>query len=363
MKVAIHVGQLLQPVPGGIGRYVEGLVNALPEAGVDVVPFAAGSLSPRRREAWPHAVNLGPPPSPWRYELWHRLRRPVVRLGTDVVHAPSLAIPPAGPAPLVVTVHDVAFLRHPEAFTRHGVEFHRRGLAITYREAAVVITASQFARGELIRAGFAPERIHLAPHGVAVPEPEPDNLAELRVRRVGVREPYVLCVGTIEPRKGLDVLASAFRTVHRKLPDASLVVVGPQGWLAVSGLDAAGIVELGRVDDATLDALYRRAEICAVPSRYEGFGLPALEAMARGTAVIASDASSLPEVVADAGLLVPPGDVAAWADALIDLLDDDATRTELGARGVRRAAGFAWAASAHAHYKAYATATERAVHS
>jgi glycosyltransferase involved in cell wall biosynthesis len=117
------------------------------------------------------------------------------------------------------------------------------------------------------------------------------------------------------------------------------------------------------VDERTLDALYQRATVCAVPSRYEGFGLPALEAMARGCPVVASDATSLPEVVGDAGLLVPPQAVDAWTDALVDLVGDATARAALSARGVARAREFTWTRSARAHVRAYQAATVVATHS
>src|SRR5690606_17075823 len=126
-------------------------------------------------------------------------------------------------------------------------------------EADVVITASEFARLELERAGFTSDRLHVAPHGVTRPEPEPDDLVDKRVRRMGVTQPFVLAVGTVEPRKGLDVLAAAFAQAREHVPDLTLAIVGPRGWLAVPGLDAPGIRELGSVDERTLDALYRRA--------------------------------------------------------------------------------------------------------
>lgn len=357
MKVGLHVGQLLQPVPGGIGRYVEALMTALPDAGIELTTFAAGQPVPRRGQEWPGYVDLGRPHGRWRYELWHRLRSRALDLGVDVIHAPSLAVPPTGTTPLVVTVHDVAFLRHPEVFTRRGLAFHRLGLAIAYREAAAVITSSHFSRDELVRGGFEPERLHIAPHGVAPGSGEPADVTAKRLVRVGVETPYMLCVGTIEPRKGFDTLAAAFSEMRATHPNLSLVIVGPRGWLAVPGLDAPRVRELGRVDDATLDALYRHAVACAVPSRYEGFGLPALEAMARGCPVVASDATALPEVVGDAGRLVPPGDVHAWAETLTELAGDAAARAELGARGRDRARRFTWTASARAHVAAYTAAT------
>jgi glycosyltransferase involved in cell wall biosynthesis len=356
MKVAMHVGQLFQAVPGGIGRYVEGLLDALPEAGVNLATFASGAPRPDADYQLPHHVDLGMPGPPWRYELWHRWRRPPIPVEADVMHAPSLAVPPSREIPLIVTIHDLAFLRHPEVFTDRGVAFHRRGLAIAYREAEAILTVSEFTRGELVRAGFEPERLHVAPLGIVVEPGEPAAILDARVAAVGVERPFILSVGTIEPRKGLDILAAAFARVRRAHPDLTLVIAGPKGWLTVPGLDAPGIVRLGKVDEATLDALYRRATLCALPSRYEGFGLPALEAMARGCPVIASDATALPGVVGDAGVLVPPGDVVGWTATLSDLLGDDAARADYAARGLSRAATFTWAASARAHRDAYAAA-------
>jgi glycosyltransferase involved in cell wall biosynthesis len=354
VKVALHAGQLFQSVPGGIGRYVEGLVGALPEAGVEVVTFAAGSHAPGARPGVVEHVDLGVPGPPWRYEMWHRWRRPRIPVEADVIHAPSLAVPPAGGTPLVVTVHDVAFLRHPEVFTARGVAFHRRGLAIAHREAAAIITVSEFTRDELVRTGFDPARIHLAPLGIGLEPPAPDAELDARLLEVGVTLPFVLSVGTIEPRKGLDTLAAAFTRVRRDQPDLMLALAGAQGWLEVPGLDAPGIRRLGKVDEATLDALYRRAMLCALPSRYEGFGLPALEAMGRGCPVIASDATALPGVVGDAGVLVPPGDVNRWTAALRDVLGDDRARADLSARGTARATTFTWDATARAHRETFA---------
>jgi glycosyltransferase involved in cell wall biosynthesis len=363
MKVALHVGQLFQPVPGGIGRYVDGLLAALPEVGVDVVTFAAGSPTPERQASMPRHVDLGRPGPPWRYELWHRLRRPPIPVEADLIHAPSLAVPPARHTPLVVTVHDLAFLRHPEVFPRRGVEFHRRGLEIAYREAAVVIAISEFTRRELITSGFDAARVHVAPLAIAVPPPPPDDVVDARIAAIGVRPPYVLSVGTIEPRKGLDTLAAAVADVREHHPDITLVLAGPTGWLSVNGLDRPGIRRLGKVDEPTLDALYRRAEVFALPSRYEGFGLPVLEAMARGCPVVASDATALSEVAGTAARLVPPGDVPAWTAAIDEVLDDAGLRADLAARGRRRAAEFSWAATANAHVEAYAAADARAARS
>ena len=358
MKAGLHIGQLLQPVPGGIGRYVVHLAQNLPAADVDVVCFGAGTPNARVQALIGESIDLGWPRGPLRYELWHRTRRPRLRLPVDVVHAPSLAIPPTGATPLAVTVHDVAFLREPDAFTKRGLAFHRRGLELAHREADVIITASRFARDELVSIGFDRARIYLAPHGVALRSPEADSVIDERVERTGIRSPFVLAVGTVEPRKGLDTLAKALAVARREIPDLAAAIVGPDGWLTVPGIEGPGIHRLGTVDERTLDALYRRALVCAVPSRYEGFGLPALEAMARGCPVAASNATSLPEVVGAAGLLIPVGAVDAWAAALVGLASDPERCADLGRRGRKRAAGFTWRGSAHAHAAAYAAALD-----
>lgn len=360
MKVALHAGQLLQRIPGGIGRYIRGLFVALPGAGVDVVAFAAGDPSVHRSADWPKFVALGHPYAPLRYELWHRLRWPRVHLDVDVVHAPSLAVPPTGRIPLVVTVNDVAFLRYPELFTRHGVTFHSRGLDLARKEARAVIVPSSYTSEELVREGFDPDLLHVARHGVEIPTPADDDAVELSLRRVGVERPYVLTVGTLEPRKNFPMLAQAVARVRERHPSISLVRVGPPGWGDVPELSGPAVRDLGPVDDATLDALYRGASACAMPSRYEGFGLPVLEAMARACPVVASDTSSLPEVVGDAGVLVPPDDLDGWVDALGALLDDHEREDTLREAGLRRAAQFTWSRSARAHLSAYQAAVSGA---
>ena len=348
MRTALHVGQLRQPVPGGIGRYVERLARHLPEVGVELLTFAAGPV-PADAATLPALTDLGRPHDGARYELWHRLRAPRLPFSADVVHAPSLAVPPRGDAALVVTVHDLAPIEHPATSTRRGVAFHTRGLAIATREAAIIVTPSRFVAQQLAARGVAEDRLRVIPHGVTLLPSLDEAEATARLDALGVRGRFVLQVGTVEPRKGIDTLVAALRRVRRTAPDVQLVLAGPVGWGAVSGLEEEGVLALGRVADPDLEALHRGASVATVASRSEGFGLPALEALAHGTPLIASDATSLPEVVGDAGLLVPPDHPAAWATAILDLLGDDAARAELARRGPARAARFTWSASADAH--------------
>jgi glycosyltransferase involved in cell wall biosynthesis len=327
MRAALHTGQLHRPVPGGIGRYVQGLLDHLADGGVKVVPFAG---------------------SRWHHAAWHRFRRPALRLPgrVGVVHAPSLAVPPPGGRPLVVTVHDLAFSYLPP----RGAAFHRRGLEITRAEAAVVVVPSAFTASELVASGVESGRIHVVPHGIDLPDELP--AAEVSARLGGRDEPFILAVGTIEPRKGLDILAEAASSLN----GVGLVLAGPPGWGEVPGLDRPGITRLGQVTDRSLDALYRRAVALVMTSRTEGFGLPALEAMARGCPVVVSAAGSLPEVVGDAGVVVPPEDPDTLAGVLAELAGDEGRRQALAAAGRRRAAKFTWAACVDGHVAAYRAA-------
>jgi glycosyltransferase involved in cell wall biosynthesis len=358
MRVACHAGQLLQPIPGGIGRYVRELLGRLPDVGVEPVAFAAGAR-PARAPARVPWIDLGPPHGSARYELWNRLRRPLVRIDADLVHAPSLVVPPVRGMPLAVTVHDVAFLRFPDATTRRGESFHRHGLERARREATLVLAPSTFTRVELLREGFAPDDVVVAPLGVQPPEARDDAEVDGTVAHAGVTAPYLLTVGTVEPRKDLPTIVEVLQRLRRSRPELELVVAGPPGWGAVDGLDRPGVRVLGPQPWRVVDALYRRAEVCVVASRYEGFGLPALEALAHGAPLIAADGSSLTEVVDDAGVLFPPGDVDALHDAVARLLEDPDARADLARRGPERAATLTWAASAAAHADAFALTIER----
>lgn len=357
MRVAFHAGQLLQPVPGGIGRYERALLHHVPRPGVEVIAFAAGH---RPSSVAPHVpwIDLGLPHGAVRYELWHRLRRPVVRVDADVVHAPSLAVPPTGTMPLVVTVHDVAFLRYPHLATRHGVRFHTRGLELARRDASVVVAISEFTRRELVAEGFDPARVRVALSGIGAPEQRDDTDIDRAVAEAGIDPPYVIAVGTIEPRKDFPTAVAAVGKVRARYPDLTLVIAGPPGWGTVTGLDEPFVRVLGQQPWRVLDALYRRAIACCLPSHYEGFGLPALEALVRGTPVVTTTGSALEEVVGDAGLLFAPGDVDACASALHTLVDNEELRRSLSDAGRARATRFSWTAAAETYVDAYRSARE-----
>lgn len=353
MRVGVHAGQLLQPVPGGIGRYVTKLLGALGSAGVETVAFAAGPAPESIDDLIDAWVDIGFPRGSWRYELWHHFRRPLVRLDSDidVLHAPSLAIPPKGKLPLVVTVHDLVFLDHSDYLTPRGVSFHKRALNIARDEASAFIVPSHWVARRLEDCDVESTRIHVAHHGVDLVDPSVASESS----RNDLPDSFILFVGTIEPRKGINDLLVAITKVRESHQNLHLVLAGPKGWGALPDFSAPHIHWLGGVDDETLDHLYRHALGLVLPSRDEGFGLPLVEAMARGCPVIASDAACLPEIVQDGGVITPLGNIEALSVA-IEQLQDPAQRDPLTQRALARARAFTWHSSAAAHVVAYRSA-------
>ena len=372
-RAGVVAEQLLRPVPGGVGRYVRALATHLPvEAAVDrgAVEFLVARHPPdrlaavglpvasTRRLAWPGRLVT---------RTWVTLRRPGLPGGLldqlDLVHATSAAVPPTGRRPLVATVHDLAFRHYPEAYPASGRRYHERSARIVADEAARVLVPSEATARDLAELyGVDRGRVTITPLGVEVP-PEPDHAGAQRLlRELGVRGPFLLAVGTLEPRKNLPRLLDAFGQVAGELPGHWLVVVGPVGWgpRLRPTWDSIRVKLAGPVGDTLLHALYQAADGLAYPSLYEGFGLPVLEAMANGTPVLTSDRSSLPEVAGDAALLVDPLDRAAIGAGLVRLAGDQDLRGRLVEAGRRRAAGFTWRATAAATWSTYREVAERA---
>jgi glycosyltransferase involved in cell wall biosynthesis len=260
--------------------------------------------------------------------------------------------------PLVVTVHDLLPLRHPELFTSETRAHTRLSLPFV-RRADRVLTNSEWTRGEVIDLlGLPPERVATTPFGVAE-RFRPDPAAHDRVReRHGVAGPYVLCVGTREPRKNLVAALRAFERLARRRPDVELVLAGGRGWHGEELERALAAVSdrvrtPGFVSDAELVDLYAAAACFVFPSLAEGFGFPVLEAMACGAPVVTSDNSALREVAGDAALLVDPHSSEAIAEALERVLEDPELRDDLRRRGLERRRAFTWEACADATVAAY----------
>jgi glycosyltransferase involved in cell wall biosynthesis len=330
-----------------------GLAGALLELDdVDPVGIAARHRHPPVVEV-PIPVRQLPWPRLVLYESWHRLRWPRAEGAAgrvDVVHATGGAVP-GHRAPLVVTIHDLAWHHEPAHFTRRGVAFHRRALALALAEAAALVVPSEATRVDVVEAGADPGRVRVIPWGVEQRAGDPERAR----RHFDLPDQYLLFVGTIEPRKNLPRLLDAVARLGPSAPP--LVMVGPRGWHEdvdhrLSALPVRP-VPLGFVETARLPDLYAAATVVCYPSLREGFGLPVLEAMAQGAPVVTSTGTSTEEVAGSAAVVVDPTDVGAIADGIAGLLADPERARALGEAGRRRAAEFTWSRCAVSHRDIY----------
>ncbi len=358
MSAPLRVGYTLEQcwhrVPGGTAvAALETLAELRRDTDLELVGLAGTHPRPPDPPFAPpiSVVPLGRP-APALYARWILARRPVVERAAgalDVVHATSI-IPCPSRAPLVVTIHDLAFLHQPSHFTSWGGFVFRRSLALVRRHAALVLCSSQATADDCVAAGIGADRLRVVPLGVRSPAPvTPESLADVR-RRYHLPDAYVLFVGTLEPRKNLPRLAAAVEASRLGLP---LVVVGPDGW----GEPRPGGGEVrfvGFVPPVDLPVLFCGASLFAYPSLREGFGLPVAEAMSHGVPVVTSAATSTAEVAGSAAVLVDPTSIDDIARGLVEA----AGRAEqLRAAGLARAAELSWsrtAASTAAAYRAVA---------
>jgi glycosyltransferase involved in cell wall biosynthesis len=302
MRVGIDVSPLVQ-TRAGTARYVQALLDRLPE--LEQLGFGGpGPASTIARDVW-----------------WYPVRLPRAARGLDVLHCPSFRAPLRARVPLVITVHDLAVLRHPETFNQWTRRYSRLFVPRVARAARMVIAVSDFTRRELVGLLRIPdERIRVIPNGVS----------EVFVPGGPAAEgDYALAVGTLEPRKNLAVALDAARRLG-----VELRVVGERGW---GHVDVDGWV--GRVSDERLAELYRGALCLVYPSLYEGFGIPVLEAMACGTPVVTSAGGATEETAGGAAVLVDPRDPAAIAAGIEEAAD---RREELVRLGLERARAFSW---------------------
>jgi glycosyltransferase involved in cell wall biosynthesis len=334
--------QLRRPVAGGIGTYIRGLVGALAAAGVDLTLWA--SRAPRGGPdplAALGRVLTSPLPAPALVRAWDRgLARPPA--GAGIVHATSLAVPPAGRAPVSVMVHDLAWRHFPEAYPDRGRRWHEAALGRALERAGLLVVPSAAVAGDLVAAGAPAARVEVVEEGCDHLAPADDGAAGALLARLGVAGEFLLTVSTLEPRKNLPRLLAAYDAVRDRLPP--LVVVGPAGW-GPGVQPGPGAVLAGPVGGGTLTALYRRARAVAYVPLREGWGLPVVEAMACGTPVVASPVPS----AGDAAVEVDPFDIDSIAGALVRAATDDGLRTDLVAAGLARASGLTWAAAAARH--------------
>lgn len=343
-RVAVVVEQYWHRIPGGTGRAaheilreldrldrfdLHGVAAAHPQAPPDESPFVpvVHHRIPRRL----------------LYEGWQRFGRPRIPFDHDLIWAPAMVVPPKT-APTVVTVHDVDFLENPERLTRRGKSFFPRAWSVSLDRADLLVCSSADTAAAAIEHGAPEDKVRTVPLGVDTTRAEVDDVAAIR-GRFGLPETFLLWVGTVEPRKNLAGLVEALRPT-----ELSLAVVGPDGWL-VDDRDVLAPLgdrafRLGRVNQRDLRSLYAAATLFVFPSLAEGFGLPVLEAMAQGTAVVTSSGTATEETAGGAALLADPHDPQSIREAIEQGVADPDLRARLETLGFERAAANGWATTA-----------------
>lgn len=294
---------------------------------------------------------------------WEQLYAPLLLKtnGADLFHGVLNVAPYHSPVPTIITIHDLAFIRFPQTFRAHNRTYLDLATRTSARRARCILTVSEHTRREVVDIlGVPAERVIVTYDAARAhfQPPDPHHLAQFRQRK-GLPDQFVLYVGTLEPRKNLTTLLEAYSHIVRE-SNVPLIVGGGKGWLYESvfkRLEALGLRDhvqfVGYLEEEELPLWYAAATVFVFPSIYEGFGMPPLEAMACGTPVVTSNSSSLPEVVGDAGLMVPPTDAQALATAILRVLQNDDLRESLHRRGLQRARSFSWQKTAEITRKAY----------
>jgi glycosyltransferase involved in cell wall biosynthesis len=335
-------GRALTASAGGVRRYIHELCNAIRRVDRSVQLVAVGADS---KVSPPEGVQTAESRGSLPTNLgWNLTGLPLAARGVphDVFHAPAYTAPFWGVGPIVLTIHDVSYERRPEWYPYQRDPFRRAFYRASARRAGRILTDSAFSRDEIVAAyQIDPSRIDVVPLGVS---------AEFSPSRAVTREPFVLHVGDLHPRRNLELLVDVVLALRQSEPACSklrLILAGKDlGVLAglhrraSSAPDAIGFV--GRPDDRGLLDLYRRAAVFVYPSRYEGFGLPLLEAMACGTPVVAAAAGSLPEIVGDSAPLLSPDDPGSWRGMIRRILTEPPFGADLSARALVRSRAFTW---------------------
>ena len=352
MRLLMMVEQLRRPASGGIGTYISGLLQGLGDLAPPERPALTLVASrPAATEGRPdplagrgYTVRAYPLPGPLLTRAWDS---GVLRgsRGFDVVHATSLSTLEPGGAALVTTVHDLLWRRVPEAYPARGRTWHEAALRRALRRSDRFIVPAEVVAMDLMEAGAPADSVHVIPMGSDHLPPPDVGAATRLLSTMGVDGPFLLSVGTLEPRKNLPRLVDAYERVRTSLPEPwPLVLVGPSGWGA-RVKPATGVVLTGMVTPSELSALYAMARLLAYVPLEEGFGLPPVEAMALGTPVVASPLPS----TAGAAFEVDPLDTDSIAGGLLSVATDEGERHHLRDLGRERSDELRWSGIARQH--------------
>lgn len=341
---------------GGISQYTLFLLPAL--AALDEAnEYVVGQMGKDSDDYVPTAPNFRRrnffTPCHHRLERWALAAELLAGGGVDVWHSPDFIPPAFGARRRVITVHDLNFLHFPQFLTADSLRYYRGQIEWAVRVADHISADSEHTRQDLIHLlNVPPEKVTTVHLAVNPLYERPYTAVDINTTLAQHNLPrgFVLAVGTLEPRKNLPTLLQAYRLMRDEAGlDVPLVLVGSKGWLdetiwaAVAELDLAKhVYHLEGVYDEQLAHLYHAAGVLATPSHYEGFGLPALEAMSCGCPVVVSDRGSLPEIVGAGGAVLPADEVSAWAEQLTAVLTDSALRETMVAAGKQRSANFSW---------------------
>ena len=362
----LAVEQLRRRVPGGIGNYARGLLSGLQRCadqgeGVELTLLASrpSGRTPDPLAAYGRPLVTSALPGPLMTRAWDHsvLRAPE---GFAVVHSVSLAVPMLrrrSRSRLAVTVHDLAWRRHPEATTARGRRWHEAALCRVRDCGAHLVAPSLLVAADLVALGVDEHRITVVRGGTDHLVPPDADATTALLERVGVHGDYLLTVGTLEPRKNLVRLVRAFSRARARLPEPwPLVIVGPIGWgRAARPQETQGVVFTGSVADAVLSGLYGRARAFAYVPLTEGYGLPPLEAMSSGApSVVSTEVPSVHDLGENdppPARIVDPLDIGDMAAGLVDVLTDETLRGDLAARGSSFASARTWQAAAGEHVR------------
>ena len=354
--VGIDGSPAIRRLATGTEIYARSIIEALAASRADrtMRVYANASDPP----PWlPPAVEWRGIPFPRLWTHW-RLRQALRRERPDVTFIPSHVLPFALGLKAVVTIHDVGHRREPRSYSRPARWYLEATTRYAARRANRLIAVSKATAEDLVRFYHVPGGRVAVVHSGVDPRMRPQDPARVAhvMHRLGIAGPYFLYVGRNHPRKNLSMLRRAFDEARRRGLRVNLVLAGPDHDAAPA---SDVVTTLAYVSPDDLPALYAGAVALTLPSRFEGFGFPALEAMGCGTAVIASSAGALPEIVGSAGILLSPDDAGAWSQAMLELAGDPALQQRLIAAGTARSAEFTWDAAAHKTWRVLDAAARR----